>query len=109
MLRSGRRRTEGLRSTSVGAVQTSPGRLAPPDLVRPCPKTQSVLKLYEFDDSKCTKKESHRTMSCETLFMDLRGVEPLSENPSITASPITVCYFAFAVPSVHRKQTRFEP
>ena len=24
--------------------------------------------------------------------MDLRGVEPLSENPSITASPITVCY-----------------
>jgi len=29
-LRSGPRRTEGLRSTSVGAGQTSPGRLAPP-------------------------------------------------------------------------------
>ena len=32
-LRSGPCNTEGLRSTSVGAGQTSPGRLAPQDLV----------------------------------------------------------------------------
>ena len=76
----------------------------------PLPKTQGVFILYEFHSLQINERKLRQSLrSVGAFFMDLRGVEPLSENPSITASPITVCYFAFAVPSVHRKQTRFEP
>ena len=37
------------------------------------------------------------------VLMELRGIEPLSENPSITASPITV--LCFDIPSIKRPQT----
>ena len=40
------------------------------------------------------------------LLVDLRGVEPLSENLSAIISPITVCYCAEAVPLPVCKQTR---
>lgn len=39
------------------------------------------------------KKEGQLQFAAVLLPVDLRGVEPLSENPSIAASPITVCYF----------------
>ena len=37
--------------------------------------------------------------------MDLRGIEPLSENPSIAASPITVCLLTFPPSAAARQAT----
>ena len=35
--------------------------------------------------------------------MDLRGIEPLSEDSFIQASPITVCVLTFPLPCAHKQ------
>ena len=67
----GRRRTEGLRSTSVGAEQTSPGRLAPTGPRAPH-DTTVVSFCFKFL-SVLTKKD--RTLSDSVLFVNSeRGI-----------------------------------
>ena len=97
------------RGESVYAPLRSALSERPPDVQRPCPKTQGLSN--STGSTSQVQKNMPQSYALRHIFMDLRGVEPLSENPSITASPITVCYccdLMSHVPSVHRKQTRFE-
>jgi len=41
------------------------------------------------------------------LILELRGVEPLSENPSIKTSPITVGFLTFPLPAANQRAAGF--
>ena len=71
------RRRAGLRSTSVGAKRTSPGRSAPTGPRGPSAPERSVFESLELTDTTLTERTKNKPLLCRSLFfVGATGFEP---------------------------------